>query len=353
MATSAPTPYSEDAAYKQSVIKMMSAATASLPDVVPGLEQPAVSCLRYHHLGLAAADVAASEAFYARLGFARLPGGDPAAAKGPGILRLGHSCGLELHLIQADCAADPPTNVLMDTDGVKYPGHTHASWSVQSVPGVKDFLASLGISPSGLRSTLAVFVRDPDRTTLEFERNDGGDDRVEAFTPAMIGHGKPLDHVGTRLRGPFDRHLDWYAKVLGFNKLVRRYEPNPEPLKNNPPWVTRTAHGCDINWIINCNTPVPEAGEQEENILCEGGVLKPGILYAGFAIDEPDVAAAAQRLRAAGAVCCLDSELGTAAGAAAVGALPAGVVRALEGGPTTLLLRDLNGNLLRLVPAKL
>ena len=39
-------------------------------------------------------------------------------------------------------------------------------------------------------------------------------------------------------------------------------------------------NSCDINFIINCNTPIPDSGENTENILFAGGVLRPGIVYA-------------------------------------------------------------------------
>lgn len=216
-----------------------------------------------------------------------------------------------------------------------------------SVPGVKGFLASQDVPLSGLRSTLAVFVRDPDRSTLEFERNDGGDEPPAAFSAAHIGHSRPLDHVGTRVRAPHQRHLDFYARNLGFNAKVRVYDVNPDPLKNGAPFVTRTSAGVDINWIPNANSTPPAAGEAAENALCSAeGVLKPGILYAAFSMDEPDARAALARLRANGVDAVLDCELE----GCAWGGFPAAAVKVVPGAPTVLL-RDLNGNLVRLVPS--
>lgn len=115
--------------------------------------------------------MAASIAFYNRLGFERASG-DSAAARRAGIVCLTHANGLELHLIQSDAPAESaePTNIHMDTPALKYPGHTHCAWTVPSVAGVKVFLDAAGVPLSGTLSTLAVFVRDADRTTLEFER---------------------------------------------------------------------------------------------------------------------------------------------------------------------------------------
>ena len=329
-----------DAAYRASVVALQ--AKTEHPAVLPGVK-PAASVRAYHHLGLACRDPSASSSFYQTLGFKPLDG-DAGAARGAGIVRLGHaSNGLELHLLQADDKSGSD-NILMDRPTEKWPGHTHASWAVPSVPALKSFLAGLGVELSGTRSTLAVFVRDPDRTTLEFERNDGKDEPPASFGAEHIGAGKPLDHVGTRLRAPFERHLEWYALNLGFNSLVRRYEPNPDPLKNGPPWITRTAAGCDINWIINANTEIPVAGEASENVLVLGGAVKPGILYAAFSIEETDAAAVLARLQANGADARLDTQL------AGWCDLPPDAVR-LAGGAPTIMLRDLNGNFVRLVPS--
>ena len=149
--------------------------------------------------------------------------------------------------------------------------------------------------------------------------------------------------MGTRVRAPYQRHLDWYSRNLGFTGLVRTYTADENPLKNNPPWITRSAAGVDINWIINAST-APEGVEAAENVLVEAGGLRAGILYAAFSISESAEAALAA-LRANGVDCILDSEL---AGGAAWGDFPPSAIRLLAGG--SVLVRDLNGNIVRLVP---
>jgi catechol 2,3-dioxygenase-like lactoylglutathione lyase family enzyme len=339
----------QDAAYRENVVKL--ATTTDWPPVVHGLATPAVTCLRYHHLGLACRDVAASQRFYAALGFNALqPSSSSAPAKGDGIVVLRGAGGLELHLVQADdCSGSD--NVLMDNPTQKAPGHTHCSWKVPSVTGVKTFLEGLGIALSGTRSTLAVFVRDPDRTTLEMERNDGKDEPpAEGFSAAHIGWTQPLDHVGIRTRAPHDRHLEWYARNMGFNLCVRKYEVDADPLKNGSPMITRTMAGVDINFIPNANSSPPAGGEGLEAPLFSGGVLKPGILYAAFTMDERDASAACERLRANGVDAVLDSQLGGGDEGAAWGGFPASAVKETPGHPTVMV-RDLNGTVLRLVPS--
>ena len=56
----------------------------------------------------------------------------------------------------------------------------------------------------------------------------------------MVGNEKPIDHIGIRVTNPVDR-LQWYADKLGFVNEIMSYPPNDDPLKNGPPWITRTA----------------------------------------------------------------------------------------------------------------
>jgi hypothetical protein len=194
-------------------------------------------------------------------------------------------------------------------------------------------------------------MRDPDRTTLEFERNDGGDEPPSpTFGPEHIGHGKTLDHVGIRIRAPYDSHLEFYAKNLGFSSLVRRYEPDPNPLKNMPPWLTASitpaGERVDINWIINSNMG-GGGDEAEKNILTHGGTLKSGILFAAFEILETDAAAVCASLKTAGVDAILDTEI---AAGVAWGDFPSRALALFPGRPT-ILVRDLNANLLRFVPS--
>ena len=44
-----------------------------------------------------------------------------------------------------------------------------------------------------------------------------------------------------------------YAEHLGFIYEIKKYEKDPNPLKNFPPWISRTATHVDNNFIINAN----------------------------------------------------------------------------------------------------
>lgn len=109
-----------------------------------------------------------------------------------------------------------------------------------------------------------------------------------------------MDHVGIRVSQP-ESALVWYAKMLGFNRLVNKYEPNPDVLKNFAPWITRTDYRCDINLIIN-NTENPP-----ENILIANGCVRPGIVY--FTVYVEDCMAAAEKLREAGVNVATEAEI--------------------------------------------
>jgi hypothetical protein len=98
--------------------------------------------------------------------------------------------------------------------------------------------------------------------------------------------------------------------------------------------------------IINCNTAVAAGGEDSENILSVGGKLVPGILYAALLVSETDARDIHARLRAGGASAALDSDLeGWWEGC------PPSAVRPLDGGRQSVVVRDLCGTLIRIVPS--
>lgn len=331
--------YSETEAYRRSVVETMTKTEFPLWNA--SLPSPLVQALTYSHLGLTCADLEVSIRFYAKIGFEVFKKDEES-----GIMLLRNTEGLELHLIKSDLPSPEGKNVLMDFPNLKPPGHTHASWKVPSVPSAKAYMEDSDVVLSGTRSTLAIFVRDPDRVTLEFERNDGQDEPpAGGFTAAHIGYGRVLDHVGTRIRGPYPRHLDWYSTTLGFVMLTRWYDPDPDPSKNFPPVITRTPAGCELNFIPNCSSLIPETGEGTENILTFEGKLTPGILYVALTV-EGDMNENIDKLRASGIDCVMDVDI---LAGVIWGDFPPGqrALCALPEGPS-IMLRDLNGSLWRL-----
>ena len=126
--------YQQDPKYKDQVAQLFSQTT--FPSIVEGVAP--ITPRRYHHIGLICRNIPQCCEFYAKLGWSVIldqPGS---------VVRLRHPNTLELHLIQADdTARGEADNILMDTPQLKHPGHTHASWSVPSVPSVKSFFSAL------------------------------------------------------------------------------------------------------------------------------------------------------------------------------------------------------------------
>ena len=78
----------------------------------------------------------------------------------------------------------------------------HASFFVPNVAATQSYLLSQSLLISGERKIkdklYSIFSRDPDRTVLEFERNDGTADDV-TIERHMIGYPQKIDHIGIRV----------------------------------------------------------------------------------------------------------------------------------------------------------
>ncbi len=125
--------------------------------------------LHLDHIGIRVTNLAASEAFYAKLGFARDPAEYAPAVKACGLV---HPNGLRIHLIYNGEAA-PEGNVLLDAP-VKRPGYTHAAFIIESMSELVAWLErehiriSEGPLMMGHGRRNVCFIRDPDLNVLEF-----------------------------------------------------------------------------------------------------------------------------------------------------------------------------------------
>ena len=236
---------------------------------------PMAKILSFAQIGVAVSSIEESMKFYAKIGFVFQEATDS-------VTVMKNHGGLELHLTTCDKEIEENKNLLMDYPESKYPGHTHAAFTVQSVPNAKKYLTEAGLVISGERPgqgrVASVFVRDLDRTTFEFE-NDHGDNDIE-ITPQLIGYPQCMDHVGIRVTKPDEKWL-WYADVLGFNRNIMRYELNSNPLVNSRPFISQTETGVNINFIPNANISTPGS-----NILLVDGVARPGIIYISFFVES-------------------------------------------------------------------
>jgi catechol 2,3-dioxygenase-like lactoylglutathione lyase family enzyme len=125
--------------------------------------------MRLDHVGIRVTDLAASEAFYAKLGFVRDPGEYAPAVKACGLV---HPTGMRIHLIFNGEAATEG-NVLLDAP-IKRPGYTHAAFIIDDMAALVAWFDREGITITegpvmmghGRRSVC--FIRDPDLNVLEF-----------------------------------------------------------------------------------------------------------------------------------------------------------------------------------------
>ena len=125
--------------------------------------------LSLDHVGIRVTDLAAAEAFYAKIGFARDPEEFAPEVTACGLV---HPTGLRIHLIyNGQPAAEG--NVLLDAP-VKWPGYTHAAFIIDSMEELVSWFAREGIAISegpvmmGHGRRNVCFIRDPDRNVIEF-----------------------------------------------------------------------------------------------------------------------------------------------------------------------------------------
>ena len=256
--------------------------------------------LKYHHLALTCSSIETSIEFYNKLGFIELKKTD----SGNTILMNGS--GLQLHLFKTnnvvktsskDDESKKPYNVLMDDpNNEKYAGHTHFCLGVGSLSQTRRYVKDVAkLEESGERKmppnwfVASVFIRDPDRTVVELERNDGQDDGIVVDVNVIS---KPprqgIDHVGTRVTN-VPTNSKFYKDCFGMSKEVMVYDVDLDnPLKNFRPWILRTSDdyfekAVDINLIPNGTDNDPK-----NILLCEGTDKEPlpGILYVCYQVKS-------------------------------------------------------------------
>lgn len=308
------------------------------PDKLPMINPAGslINPIKYHNLGIAVSNIAVSTAYYEKVGFKTIS----VAANNANLVCMVNRGGLEIYLFSCDKGIEENKNILMDFPTEKYAGHTHISFSVPSVDNTRVYLESLGLTISGERKVgdklYALFTRDPDMTTLEFENNTGDNEDV-VMTSELIGYPKNLDHIGTRVFEPEDR-MNYYADKFGFNRKVSTYAPGPDVLKNGRPWIVRTETGVDMNFIINANM------KSDQNILIKDGIVRPGVVYAGFSV--PDIEATYTALKSGGVYVVREEEVASSKWSCLIGRFKPSLPE-----HTSLFVEDPDLNLFRFVQA--
>ena len=122
--------------------------------------------LGYYHIGIRVSDAARSNDFYTRLGFVM-----DHSLSNERVSEMVTSDGTRINLIYNGHSRPGAHNILLDEE-VKWPGHTHGAFIVDSLQTIVDWAAENGVTITegpvdwGRRHTC--FLRDPDGNVLEF-----------------------------------------------------------------------------------------------------------------------------------------------------------------------------------------
>jgi lactoylglutathione lyase len=146
--------------------------------------QNTIDIERVDHIGIRVRSLDRALAFYRIFGFELLHRSENDDVA---IVRNAH--GVELNLVFNANAGDPMTNILMDV-GEKYPGYTHIALRVGSVAQTIAALKANNVAITqgpvsfGESGHVSVFIRDPDRNTIELRgRGQGAVDGMTRYMP--------------------------------------------------------------------------------------------------------------------------------------------------------------------------
>lgn len=119
------------------------------------------------HIGIRVADLERAEAFYRLFGFDAVR-----TAENDAVVVMKNSQDVEINIIFNANNNNDNNNILMDVPD-KYPGFTHVAFRVDSIANTVAALHENNIEITqgpvafGLDGHVSVFLRDPDRNTLE------------------------------------------------------------------------------------------------------------------------------------------------------------------------------------------
>jgi catechol 2,3-dioxygenase-like lactoylglutathione lyase family enzyme len=122
------------------------AVVAMQNETMPPSPPPIV--IRCHHLAVVCSDLDVSRKFYEKVGFEKKPETTATSSS----CTLVNAGGFELHVLKTGRCVEDEKNILMDHPDEKFPGHTHMSFGVGSVPGVVACFEKEQTPLSGTRS---------------------------------------------------------------------------------------------------------------------------------------------------------------------------------------------------------
>lgn len=125
----------------------------------------------FDHVGIRVSDRARALDFYGKLGFSIVE-----SLSNDSVAEVVTVDGVRLNLIFNGVARPDANNVLMD-EPVKWPGHTHPAFFVDSIDHVLRWAREVGVTitegPNDWGRRLTCFIRDPDGNVLEFNERTG------------------------------------------------------------------------------------------------------------------------------------------------------------------------------------
>jgi lactoylglutathione lyase len=120
----------------------------------------------YDHVGIRVSNAAEANDFYKRLGFVV-----DESLSDERVAELTTQDGTRINLIYNGERRPGAQNILLD-EPVKWPGHTHGAFIVDSIQAVLDWAEANSVpiteGPHDWGRRLTCFVRDPDGNVLEF-----------------------------------------------------------------------------------------------------------------------------------------------------------------------------------------
>jgi lactoylglutathione lyase len=122
---------------------------------------------RVDHIGIRVADLDRAKTFYRIFGFEELR-----AAENDDVVVMKNGQDVEINIIFNANNSNDNKNILMDVPD-KYPGYTHVAFRVSSIADTvaalneNDIEITQGPVAFGADGHVSVFLRDPDRNTIE------------------------------------------------------------------------------------------------------------------------------------------------------------------------------------------
>ena len=122
---------------------------------------------RVDHIGIRVADLNRATAFYEIFGFKQIR-----AAGNDDVVVMKNDVDVEINIIFNSNNSNNDKNILMDVSD-KYPGFTHVAFRVGSIAATvatlneNDIEITQGPVAFGIDGHVSLFLRDPDRNTLE------------------------------------------------------------------------------------------------------------------------------------------------------------------------------------------